>query len=233
MVERALPLLLLGGCVGSLCPAGTVRGGDEGVCVDAFVGDPVPHDDVVRPLPGASWQIQLDGAVDTTVDADVFDVDLFELSDEVAAALSERVLVCYLSAGSWEDWRPDAKSFPRTAIGEPLKGWPGERWADEAALHADYRRHYVAFVERIAGQQPQARFVLMGAPDFYEDVAAVAATLDAATPGLATPLRFDGLALDACDGHPSLADDRRMAGLIEGAVDRIAPDWAEANGDAQ
>jgi len=110
----------------------------------------------------------------------------------------------------------------------------GERWADEAALRADYRASYIAFVRRIAKRQPQARFVLMSAPNFTADVEAVAATLDAAQPGLATPLRFDGLALDACDGHPSLSDDRRMAGLIEGVVDGIAPDWAtKADGGAQ
>jgi lysophospholipase L1-like esterase len=103
---------------------------------------------------------------------------------------------------------------------------PGERWADEAALHADYRARYVAFVRDLAAHQPQAHFVLMGAANFYPDVEAVAAALDADQPDLATPLLFDGLAHTACDFHPSLADDRRMAGLIESVVDRIVPGWA-------
>jgi endo-alpha-1,4-polygalactosaminidase (GH114 family) len=36
--------------------------------------------------------------------------------------------VCYVSAGSWEDWRPDAKRFARQVLGRELAGWPGERW---------------------------------------------------------------------------------------------------------
>lgn len=42
--------------------------------------------------------------------------------------------VCYLSAGSLEDWRPDARQFPRAVIGSALDGWPGEKWLDTRAL---------------------------------------------------------------------------------------------------
>ena len=38
--------------------------------------------------------------------------------------------VCYVSAGSVEDWRPDASTFPDSVIGQLLDGWPGERWID-------------------------------------------------------------------------------------------------------
>jgi hypothetical protein len=38
--------------------------------------------------------------------------------------------VCYFSAGSWEDWRPDRGTFPAEVKGRPLAGWPGERWLD-------------------------------------------------------------------------------------------------------
>ncbi len=38
--------------------------------------------------------------------------------------------VCYLSAGSVEDWRPDAKQFPGAVVGHALDGWPGEKWLD-------------------------------------------------------------------------------------------------------
>ena len=38
--------------------------------------------------------------------------------------------VCYVSAGSIEEWRPDAAAFPESLIGLPLEGWPGERWVD-------------------------------------------------------------------------------------------------------
>ncbi|MFN7148907.1 MAG: endo alpha-1,4 polygalactosaminidase, partial [Microthrixaceae bacterium] len=84
------------------------------------------------PRPGLSWQWQLTGAVDTSVGADVFDVDLFDTSAAVVSALHARGarVVCYMSAGSFEDWRPDASRFPSSVLGSALDGWPGERWLD-------------------------------------------------------------------------------------------------------
>ena len=84
------------------------------------------------PAPGTSWQWQLSGGLDTSVDVAMYDIDLF---DNDARQISElqsqgRVVVCYFSAGSHEDWRPDADQFPPAAIGDPLDGWPGERWLD-------------------------------------------------------------------------------------------------------
>jgi len=66
------------------------------------------------------------------VDAVMFDVDLFDVPAGTVADLKGRgrVPVCYLSAGSWEDWRPDAGSFPESVLGSELEGWPGERWLD-------------------------------------------------------------------------------------------------------
>jgi len=37
--------------------------------------------------------------------------------------------ICYVSAGSWENWRGDADSFPASVKGK-TNGWPGERWLD-------------------------------------------------------------------------------------------------------
>ena len=39
-------------------------------------------------------------------------------------------MICYFSAGSYEDWRPDAIRFPEQIIGNPLEGWEGEYWLD-------------------------------------------------------------------------------------------------------
>jgi hypothetical protein len=38
--------------------------------------------------------------------------------------------VCYFSAGSFENWRPDAGKFTTADKGANLDGWPGERWLD-------------------------------------------------------------------------------------------------------
>jgi hypothetical protein len=87
--------------------------------------------DIWRPEPGTTWQWQLSGTIDTTAVADMFDVDLFEASRSVVADLHDRgrVVVCYLNAGAWEEFRPDADAFPESLLGEP-NGWPGERWLD-------------------------------------------------------------------------------------------------------
>jgi hypothetical protein len=60
----------------------------------------------------------------------MYDIDLFDAKDEDFDALSERYVVCYFSAGSWEDWRDDAGDFPEAAIGNALEGWEGENWLD-------------------------------------------------------------------------------------------------------
>jgi hypothetical protein len=85
---------------------------------------------------GATWQWQLsDLPVDTSFDVEIYDIDLFDNDAGTIAdlhALGRRV-VCYFSAGSFEDWRPDAGDFPESAKGDPLDGWPGERWLDVRA----------------------------------------------------------------------------------------------------
>ena len=84
------------------------------------------------PTPGTTWQIQFAGTVDTSVDADVYDVDMFETSVQTVTDLhaAGRAVVCYINAGAWERWRPDKAAFPRSVRGAELAGWPGERWLD-------------------------------------------------------------------------------------------------------
>jgi len=98
---------------------------------------------------------------------------------------------------------------------------PDEAWPDEAALRTAWRDRYVAFVGELHAAQPQARFILMGSETFYGEVAAVAAQLNAGAPGLATPTLMAGLDLGGCDWHPSLADEERLAALVETAIGRI------------
>ena len=38
--------------------------------------------------------------------------------------------MCYFSAGSSEDWRPDFGDFLASDLGAPLGNWPGERYLD-------------------------------------------------------------------------------------------------------
>jgi hypothetical protein len=66
------------------------------------------------------------------VDAEVYDIDL---NDNEASIIQElhrqgRKVICYISVGSWEDWRPDADRFPDEVLGKDYEGWPGEKWLD-------------------------------------------------------------------------------------------------------
>jgi hypothetical protein len=79
---------------------------------------------------GSTWQWQLSGELDTSLDVQVYDVDLFDAPDDAFAALSDRVRICYFSAGSHEDWRDDAADFPEAALGTAMEDWEGERWLD-------------------------------------------------------------------------------------------------------
>ncbi len=129
-MRRVLPALLLSACGGAACPEGQVR--RDGDCTDYSPDPPVTAADAWRPAPGTTWQWQLSGTVDTSPDVAMFDIDLFDVPDATLAELHEagRTVICYFSAGSWEDWREDAGDFPEEALGAELEGWPGERWLD-------------------------------------------------------------------------------------------------------
>ena len=62
----------------------------------------------------------------------LYDIDGFDAQAADVAALHAAGIktVCYLSVGSYEDWRPDAAQFPASLLGDDLDGWAGERWLD-------------------------------------------------------------------------------------------------------
>jgi hypothetical protein len=88
-----------------------------------------------QPHPGTSWQWQLSGTLDTSLNVQMYDIDLFDNSASVIAGLKAqgRKVICYFSAGTYENWRPDASSFPSSVIGNAVQGWPGENWLDTRA----------------------------------------------------------------------------------------------------
>lgn len=59
-------------------------------------------------------------------------LDLFDTPAATVAGLKRqgKHAICYLSAGTWENWRPDRSKFPARVLGKPYDGWPGERWLD-------------------------------------------------------------------------------------------------------
>ncbi|KAI5462720.1 glycoside hydrolase superfamily [Mariannaea sp. PMI_226] len=92
-----------------------------------------------KPSVAASWQIVLkypialgDGDSTSGLEPNVgiWDLDLFDNDASTFAALrkAQKHVICYFSAGSWEDWRDDAKEFAKKDLGHALDGWEGEKW---------------------------------------------------------------------------------------------------------
>jgi hypothetical protein len=68
--------------------------------------------------------------------AKVFSIDLYAPNGTTPNSLGVRAIrsaggyaICYVDAGTWESWRPDAGTFSRSLLGGS-NGWPGERWLD-------------------------------------------------------------------------------------------------------
>jgi len=102
----------------------------DGTCVKYVADDPVPSEGVWKPPPGTTWQWQLTKAIDTSLEVEMYDVDLFSARDDAFAALSDKVRICYFSAGSWEAWRDDVASVSDDAVGAMLENWHDEKWFD-------------------------------------------------------------------------------------------------------
>jgi hypothetical protein len=89
-----------------------------------------------RPAVDTTWQWQLQpgasGVINTGYDVDVYDLDLFDVPDNVIAALHAdgRRVICYFSAGSYEAFRDDAGEFDADDFGSVLEGFADERWLD-------------------------------------------------------------------------------------------------------
>lgn len=64
--------------------------------------------------------------------ATVVNIDLEDNSTARIAQIKAtgREVICYFSAGSWENWRADQALFPDVAKGNTMSGWPNERWVD-------------------------------------------------------------------------------------------------------
>jgi hypothetical protein len=82
-------------------------------------------------MPLSSWQIQLSGALDASLDVQVYTADI-ETPMSVIRGWHDagRIALCYFSAGTREPFRSDAARFPASSLGAPLADYPEERWVD-------------------------------------------------------------------------------------------------------
>lgn len=85
---------------------------------------------------GQKFQIVLLGVPDTSkmplppTDAPVWDIDLFDSDSATIRDLKSagKIVICYFSAGTRENWRDDAREFPAADVGKVLPEWPDENW---------------------------------------------------------------------------------------------------------
>ncbi|HEY6145068.1 MAG TPA: endo alpha-1,4 polygalactosaminidase [Solirubrobacterales bacterium] len=111
-------------------PAGVLL---AALCVAALCLAPTAGASRWHPKPTtAAWQWQLQGRIDTSVGAAVYEVDGFEVPGATVAKLHRlgRRVICYLDVGSWESYRPDAGRYPDAVLGRAYEGYPDERWLD-------------------------------------------------------------------------------------------------------
>jgi len=134
MKARPFCAMLLAAIAAAACGEGDgedILDVDPGELLDPNV-PPVTAGAWYRPGLTVTWQWQLDGPVNTSYSAELYDVDLFETPDAVLAQLRARGarVICYFSAGSAERGRPDYNAIPAAAVGRTLEGYPDERWLD-------------------------------------------------------------------------------------------------------
>lgn len=93
---------------------------------------PVANGERWQPHPGTKWQWQLQGSIDTSLDVAAYDIDLWDTPKSTIDSLhaAGKRVICYFSAGSFENWRADVADFPSSAKGKVMDGWPNERWVD-------------------------------------------------------------------------------------------------------
>ncbi len=80
----------------------------------------------------ATWQWQILGEVNSSYSVNMYDIDLFDSSEALIEQIqsTNTKVICYFSAGSYEEWRTDASDFSSADLGKPLDDWEGESWLD-------------------------------------------------------------------------------------------------------
>ncbi len=126
VVGFVLAGLMLSSCVSEVPLGVPLSGGSSGL-------PPTAMGTRHRVLPlKVSWQIQYTGVIDVDLNVEMFNLDLFDTPPDIIETLHQRgiFVMCYFSAGSYEDWRPDASRFPSEILGKEMVGWSGEQWLD-------------------------------------------------------------------------------------------------------
>jgi hypothetical protein len=99
-------------------------------------GAPTPQQNSLwQPTVGTPWQIVLSHVVNPVgivPNVPIFDIDLVNTPTSTIAALHAqgKKVICYFSAGTIDNFRPDYDEFQSADFGNALSGWPGQWYAD-------------------------------------------------------------------------------------------------------
>ena len=109
-----------------------------GACGAQSAEPPAAAAGIWKPRPGVSWQIQLQGKVSLRHRARVYTVDGADSPASLVRSLHARgrKVVCYFSAGTYENYREDRAMIPDSVRGKTLADWPEEQWLDIRQIDA-------------------------------------------------------------------------------------------------
>jgi hypothetical protein len=87
------------------------------------------------PVPGALTRYNVQFSQTGNLITDGFDVVEIDMEDTSASDIADlhaqgKEVLCYFSAGSYEEWRSDADAFDPAVLGRDMDGWAGEKWLD-------------------------------------------------------------------------------------------------------
>lgn len=109
---------------------------------------------------------------------------------------------------------------------------PNERWATRDALHEDFEQAYARFLSDLRSRHPRALIVVWATPIAGGEVIAEArvtvARLTRAGERRVAFVAVDGLGFRACNGHPDLADDARIADAVAAQIDARGDAWGDS-----
>lgn len=121
-----LIMSLFGGCGGN---GSSLNGNENGLDPDVA---PITEGNWYRPGVFVTWQWQLSGSINTSYAVEIYDIDLFSASSEIIQKIqsSGKKVICYFSAGTYEEYRDDKDKFLPEDLGDTVEGWEKERWLD-------------------------------------------------------------------------------------------------------
>jgi len=106
---------------------------------------------------------------------------------------------------------------------------PTEQWKSRDALHADFEATYLKFLEALRARNPKALIVVwstdMAEGEIETEVGKVVKTFQSAGEKRIAFVPIRGLAMTACNWHPSIADDDTIANTLMRIIDRNPGAW--------